>query len=379
MTTLDPEPTDSPAVRKPIQPAIRRVGLALLAAGTAALAIQFAYANADASGNFVTTDNAYVRGDVTFVAPKVPGYVTAVLTENNRRVVPGQVLIEIDPTDYRASVADAAAAVAQQRAAIRQLGAQRALQQAQISIAEAGVLAAGATAAKTRADLNRTTALIGEGAVSAQLLDQARADNIKAGSGIAQARSQTEFARRQIAVIDAQSASARALLEGAVARLGRARADLARTRIEAPREGRIAARNVRVGEFVNTGTRLLAITPTTGLWIDANLRETQLGRIRSGDRVEVKVDALPGVTLCGTLDGIQGASGSDFAVLPPDNATGNFTKIVRRFTARIVLDPHQSGLERLASGMSVEPRIAVGSHANTLLPLLSGFGCRVQS
>lgn len=379
MNAMNPiVPVDEAVPVKTSRPALRRVAVAFLAAGAAVLVAQLAYASAGSVGGFVNTDNAYVRGDVTFVSPKVPGYVTAVLTENDRRVAPGQVLIRIDPTDYSAAVADAEAAVAQQRAAIQQLGAQRALQQAQIRVADAGVMAANATITKTRADLGRTSALVGEGAVSLQLVDQTRADNVRAISGGAQARAQADLARRQIAVIDAQVQSAQALLQGARARLFRTRADLARTAITAPREGRVAARNVRVGEFVNTGTRLLAITPTQDLWIEANLRETQLGRIQPGDRVAVKVDALPGVNLCGTLEGVQGASGSDFAVLPPDNATGNFTKIVRRFTARIVLDPGQPGLDRLASGMSAEPSIAIGSHTRRSI-VFTSFHCTVRS
>lgn len=122
------------------------------------------------------------------------------------------------------------------------------------------------------------------------------------------------------------------------------------------------ARNVRVGEYVGVGQRLLAIAPTQGLWVQANLRETQLGRLRPGDRVAVSIDALPGRTLCGRVDGLPGASGAELALLPPDNATGNFTKIVRRFSVRILLDPGQPASERLAAGMSVQVRIALGSH-----------------
>nr|WP_274705474.1 HlyD family efflux transporter periplasmic adaptor subunit [Sphingomonas sp. H160509] len=166
----------------------------------------------------------------------------------------------------------------------------------------------------------------------------------------------------------------------------RARADLGRTAIVAPREGRVAARNVRLGEFVNTGTRLLAITPTKGLWVEANLRETQLPRVRPGDRVEVAVDAVPETSFCGVVEGTQGASGSEFAVIPPDNATGNFTKIARRFTVRILLDRDQPSSERLATGMSATPRIALGSHADGrshggMLSWIQGgsFKCGVRS
>lgn len=342
----------------------RRLAAAFLSAGAAMAVIGATYGEGPRTVSFVSTDNAYVKGDVTFISPKVPGYVTQVLTENDRQVAPGQVLVRIDSTDYRSAVADAQAAVAQANAALRQIAAQRELQRAQIRVADAGTVSAEATARKTRADFVRSDALVGEGAISRQLFESAQADNIKAGSGVAQTEAQADFARKQLGVLDAQRLTAEAQLASAQARLMRAHADLGRTEIVAPREGRVAARNVRLGEFVNTGTRLLAITPTKGLWVEANLRETQLGRIHTGDRVEISADAVPGANYCGVVEGVQGASGSEFAVIPPDNATGNFTKIVRRFTVRILLDQNQSDLDRLATGMSVTPRIALGSHGD---------------
>lgn len=366
MTSPTDQTVEIPQAASPRPPksAIGRVGTALLIAGLATAVIAAGYRGAAGVSDFVTTDNAFLKGDVTFISPKVPGYVTAVQTENDKLVSPGDVLIRIDPTDYQSAVADAEAAVAQQRAALRQIAAQRTLQAAQIKVADAGVVAARATQSKTGADFARSDALVGEGAISRQLFDASRADNVRAVSGVAQSQAQAEFARTQIAVLDAQTQAAGAQLQAAQAKLTRAVADLGRTSIVAPREGRVAARNVRLGEFVNTGTRLLAITPTKGLWVEANLRETQLPRVRTGDRVQIAVDAVPDAKFCGAVEGVQGASGSDFAVIPPDNATGNFTKIARRFTVRILLDPNQSGAERLASGMSVTPSIAIGSHVD---------------
>lgn len=393
MTMIQPIDTASatPAEEPPAKPkrslkAAHRIALAFLAAGAATALVATAQTIAPDATQFVSTDNAYVKGDVTFISPKVGGYVAAVLTENDRQVAPGQLLVRIDPTDYRSAVADAEAAVAQARAALAQIAAQRALQQAQIRVADAGVVSAQATAGKTRADFARSDALVGDGAISRQLFESAQAENIRAGSAVAQTHAQADYARKQLGVLDAQRLTAEAQLAGAEARLARARADLGRTEIVAPREGRVAARTVRLGEFVNAGTRLLAITPTKGLWIDANLRETQLGRVRAGDRVQVMVDAVPGTHFCGVVEGVQGASGSEFAVIPPDNATGNFTKIVRRFTLRILLDGNQPDLERLSTGMSVTPRIAVGSHIDGkshggLISWISGgsFRCDARS
>lgn len=178
---------------------------------------------------------------------------------------------------------------------------------------------------------------------------------------IAQNRSQADYARQQLEVLHAQHSVIAAQLTAADANLQRALNDLGRTAVKAPREGLVAARNVRVGEYVTVGTRLLAISPTRDLWVEANLRETQLARMRGGDRVQIEVDALPGQKFCGYVESISGASGSEFAVIAPDNASGNFTKIVRRFPVRILFDQDQPGLDRLGVGMSVEPRIALDS------------------
>ncbi|EQB16367.1 HlyD family secretion protein [Novosphingobium lindaniclasticum] len=341
-----------------------RVGAAMTVAGSAFLLVAGIYAYGPQSIAFVSTDNAYVKGDVTFVSPQVPGYVTALRVENNDRVSPGQLLLEIDPTDYRAAVNDADAEVAQAEAALRQNAEQAGLQHAQVKVADAEVTSARAGAARSSADFARSNALVREGAVSRQLYETAEAENIRSRSGVTRTVAEADVARKQLDVLEAERLSGEARLQAARAKLARAEADMKRTRIVAPREGRVAARSVRLGEYVNTGTRLLAITPTRGLWVEANLRETQLGRIRPGDRVQMSVDAVPDATFCGVVEGAQGASGSEFAVIPPDNATGNFTKIVRRFTVRILLDSGQSALGRLATGMSVTPRIEVGSHVD---------------
>ncbi len=384
----EPETEEPP----PVEPkprtwgATHRVATAFLLAGGAFLLVMGAYDYGPNSLSFVSTSDAYVKGDVTFVSSKVPGYVDAVLTEDNAKVARGQALVRIDPIDYRSAVAGAEAAVAEAKAALRQISAKEQLQSAQIRAATAGVTSARADAARSSADFARSDALVGQGAVSRRLFETARAENIRSHAAVARSAAQADVARKQLGVLGAQRLTAEAQLESAEAKLVRARADLARTAIVAPRKGRVAARNVRLGEYVNTGTRLLAITPTEGLWIEANLRETQLARIRPGDRVQVAVDAVPDTHYCGVVEGIEGASGSEFAVIPPDNATGNFTKIVRRFTVRILLDQDQPALGRLATGMSVTPRIEIGSHVDGrshggLLSWLAGgsFKCQVRS
>lgn len=333
-------------------------GVVLITAAVIALA----YGTWHGLTPFETTDNAYVKGDLTFVATKVGGYVVEVNTENNQRVAAGQVLARIDSRDYESNVRDTSALVAQQQAALVQIDAQEQLQHAQIRIADAAVASAKAQLRKAREEFTRASALVEEGGVSRSIHDQATAEKVRAEAALEQAQAQAIFARRQLAVIDAQRQSIEAALKGAEAKQLRARNDLEATAITSPREGVVAGRNVRLGEFVNASTRLLAIAPTKGLWVEANLRETQLSRIRPGDRVRVEVDAVRDLAYCGTVESIGGASAAEYALLPPDNATGNFTKIVRRFPVRILLDDGQPGLNRLAGGMSVEPMIAIDSH-----------------
>ena len=359
MSTTTPE---SPTAPEPSRWApARRVLIAAVAANACLIAVAFAYAHWHQSVDFESTDNAYVKGNLTFVSPKVNGYVVAIETENNRHVGPGDTLVRIDPSDYRVAVHSAQAAVAQQKAAQIQLDQQQRLQQAQIKVTGAGVDAAQASFNQLASEYKRAQTLVEKGAVSRQGFDQTEAAYIRARADLAQNRSQVDYAQQQLEVLHAQHEVIDAQLKAAEANLQRAVNDLAWTDVKAPREGLVAARNVRLGEYVTAGTRLMAISPTRDLWIEANLRETQLARMHSGDRVQIQVDALPGQKFCGSVESISGASGSGFAVIPPDNATGNFTKIVRRFPVRILFDPDQPGLERLGVGMSAEPRIALDS------------------
>ncbi|GIZ10757.1 HlyD family secretion protein [Pseudomonas sp. NCCP-436] len=339
----------------------RRVLIAAITANACLVAVAFIYAQWHQRVDFEVTDNAYIKGDLTFISSKVGGYVIALETEDNRYVTPGETLVRIDPADYQVAVLAAKASVEQQNAALAELQEQQRLQGAQVRVADAEVEAAQASFRQQEAEYLRAKALVVKGAVSRQLFDQTETAFIRARASLAQARSQAEYARQQLKVLSAQQDVIAAQLKVARASLQRAQIDLDQTEIKAPREGRVSARNVRLGEYVSVGSRLMAISPTRDLWVEANLRETQLARMRSGDRVQIEVDAFPGQVFCGYVESISGASGSEFAVIPPDNASGNFTKIVRRFPVRILFDPDQSGLERLGVGMSVVPVIALGS------------------
>jgi membrane fusion protein (multidrug efflux system) len=359
----------------------KRLGLALGTTLGVGLVIFGGYALWHGVTPFEKTENAYIKGDLTFVSTKVPGFVTEVLTENNQHVTPGQVLARIDTRDFEAAVRDAAASVAQQRAALAQLDAQKQLQHSQIRVADAAVASASAQVRRAQEEFARASALVAEGGVSRAIFETAESERVRTRAALDQATAQAAYARNQLDVIAAQRQSVAAALGGAEAKLFRARNDLEATTIRAPREGLIAGRNVRVGEYVSASARLMAVAPTQDLWVEAYLRETQLSRIRPGDRVRIDVDAVRGQAYCGVVESLSGASGSELALLPPDNATGNFTKIVRRFTVRILLDAGQPALDRLAGGMSVEPMIAIGSHVDGrahrgVLGWFSGsFGC----
>ena len=363
---LSPEATPPAASPNPrlraFSPPLRRLFTASAVVLAVGAAIAAAYGGWLALTPFESTDDAYIKGDLTYVSTKVAGYVTEVATENNQRVVPGQILARIDPRDFQAAVRDAQAAVAQQRAALVQLDAQVLLQQAQIRSAQAATLNAAAQSHKAAEDFRRAAALVDEGGVSRSVFEQASAEKVRTETAQDQSSAQAEVATRQLGVLAAQRNAIDAAMQGAQARLLRAGNDLAATAIVAPREGLVAARSVRVGEYVNASTRLMAVAPTQGLWVEANLRETQMARLQPGDRVQIKVDAVSEHLFCGVVESLAGASGAEFALLPPDNATGNFTKIVRRFPVRILLDANQPGIDRLGAGMSVEPRIAIGSH-----------------
>lgn len=380
-----PESEVLPAPPSPaVSPAMRRLLIGVCSVLATAVIIALIYGMWRGVTPFETTNNAYVKGDLTFIATKVGGYVVEVNVENNQRVAAGQVLARIDTRDYDSTLRDTSALVAQQQAALVQIDAQEQLQHAQIRIAEAAVASANAQLRKAREEFTRASALVDEGGVSRAIYDQAMAEKVRTESAVEQARAQALFAHKQLAVIAAQRQAIKAALQGAEAKQLRARNDLEATAITSPREGVVAGRNVRLGEFVSASTRLLAIAPTQDLWIEANLRETQLSRVRPGDRVRVEVDAIRDVVYCGTVESIGGASAAEYALLPPDNATGNFTKIVRRFPVRILLDEAQPGLDRLAGGMSVEPMIAIGSHTDgrphrgVVGWLFGPFGCELS-
>ena len=325
-------------------------GVALLA-GLAAAAYGYDWWTV---GRFIeSTDDAYVGGDITVIAPKVSGLVAEVAVTDNQPVHAGDLLIRIDDRDYRALLAKAEAAVAAQQATIANLDARRGLQQAVIAEAAAGVTAADAETVRAREDQSRYRELSSTAAASLQSFQRADAEYKQAVAAGDKARAALNAATRELEVIDTQKQQAEAALAGAVADRDTAQLNLGYTEIRAPIDGTIGNRSARVGAFAPVGAQLVSVVPARGLWVDANFKESQLAHMREGQPVKIAADVLPGEKFLGHVASLAPATGAQFSVLPAENATGNFTKIVQRVPVRVVLDGESGRLGRLRPGLSV--------------------------
>jgi membrane fusion protein (multidrug efflux system) len=313
----------------------------------------------------VSTDDAYVQADNTTVAPKVSGYIATVLVGDNEPVKAGQKLAEIDDRDFRVALESAKADVAAAQAALL---SKRAALQAQDSV----IASAMATLDVDRANLAfagdedkrySTLAASGYGTVKNA---QAASANIAANRAtLARDTAAAEGARRQIDVLKAESAQAASLLARAEAAERQAELNLSYTTIVAPVDGVVGARTLRVGQYVQAGTQLMAVVPAASAYIVANYKETQLTDVRAGQKADVEIDTYPGRVFHGHVDSLAPASGQEFALLPPDNATGNFTKVVQRIPVKILLDGEASA-DVLRPGMSVTPTIDTRANARAV-------------
>jgi len=330
------------------------------------------------------TDDAYVRADLTPLSTKVSGVVAKVLVDDYQTVKAGDLLVQLRDDDFRAQVAQAEAAVEAAKAALEDNRRQKELQDAKIDrartgieLAKAQISAAQAAIDATKADVDRTSAerarqeaLIAMESATHQHLEQAIADEQRframvlarqadleqAKAGLANNQTAVVAELRSRAVLDSRDAQLLADLHGKQASLDAAKTNLDYTRIFAPENGVVGERKVRPGQMVSPGTQVLSLVQTDA-WVQANFRETQVRHMHPGAPAEILVDAFPGVSLKGKLVQISPASGSQFALLPPDNATGNFTKIVQRVPVKIVLDQGQPVAQRLRPGLSVIARV----------------------
>ena len=310
------------------------------------------------TGRFLeNTDDAYVGGDVTVVGTKIPGFIGKVLVTDNQSVHAGDLLVQIDDRDYRAALQKAEAAVAAQRALLANLDATRDLQQSVIGEAQAGVTAAQAETSRARDDNERYRNLVSKAAVSLQSQQKADADYHEALAAGQKAQASLQAAQREINVIATRRQQAEAALAQAIAERDLAQLNLGYTELRAPVDGVIGNRRARAGAYAAAGTALLSVVPARGLWIDANFKESQLAHVRPGQPVAIEADVLPGHVFHGRVTSVAPATGAQFSILPPENATGNFTKIVQRVPVRIALDDADGTLGLLRAGLSVTAEV----------------------
>jgi membrane fusion protein, multidrug efflux system len=345
-------------VAAPTSPGIVGIGIKRLAVycaiGLAALAVvSYGYHWVTVGRFLQSTDDAYVGGDITVIAPKVAGFIDQVAVTDNQRVEAGELLVRLDDRDYRAALARAEAAADAQRATLENLDATRRLQQAIIAQAHSGTVAADAEVSRTHDDEIRFRDLSEHSAASVQVFQKADADYKEAVAQAQKSRATVDAAERQLDVIDTQKRQTLAALAEATASVDLARLNLSYTELRAPIAGVVGNRSARTGAYASVGTQLVSIVPAQGLWIDANFKESQLARMSPGLHATVKADVLPGHEFVGHVVSLAPATGAQFSVLPAENATGNFTKIVQRVPVRIVLDGDASTLGRLRPGLSV--------------------------
>jgi membrane fusion protein (multidrug efflux system) len=304
-----------------------------------------------------TTNDAYVRAEMTRLSSRVAGEVLTVAANDFQRVKAGDLLIQIDPADYEAQVAQAEAGVAGAQAVLDNLANQVELQYATIAQGEAARVSAQAREVEARQEQERQDTLSKTEAGTRQKLEQAVADYARAQADVRASQAVIAAERHQLEVLSGTKKQRAADLEGAKATLAAAKLRLGYTRIVAPFDGVTSERQVQPGDYVNIGSSLINVVPLPNVYVIANYKETQLTRVKPGQSVEITVDSFPNERLRGRVERIAPASGSQFALLPPDNATGNFTKVVQRIPVRILFDKGQPLLERLLPGMSVETQI----------------------
>jgi membrane fusion protein, multidrug efflux system len=377
-----------PATQSPVR--TRKLNLRkLLLAGAAAAALAgaswYGYDYWTVGRFLVSTDDAYVKADSTTIAPKVSGYLDRVLIGDNEHVKAGQVLARIDDRDFKVALDQAKADVAAANATVTSKEAQLDVQQAVIAAARATIDVDNAAKLFAKQENKRYTDLAATGFGSVQNAQQAQARDAGADAAIQRDIANLTSALKQVDLLKAEILQAKAAAVRADALQRQAELNLGYTTIVSPIEGVVGNRSLRVGQYVQAGTQLMAIVPAEGAYVVANFKETQLTNVKSGQAVDIEIDMFPGQVVHGHVDSIAPASGQEFALLPPDNATGNFTKVVQRIPVKIALDARHGPAIALRPGMSVIPTIATRSTAPTAnaaaapkAKLVSGGSCHVK-
>ncbi|QHI98864.1 HlyD family efflux transporter periplasmic adaptor subunit [Xylophilus rhododendri] len=338
-----PSPLKNPKVRI----GLAVVGLILLVVGTLWFIHYWRH------GRFVQkTNDAYLQADQVAISSKVPGYVEEVYVSDNQTVDVGTPLVRIDPRDTRARAEQAQAQVDQGLASMAQADAQIAQQRSQVAVADAQLQGAVSNLKHAQEEVDRYRPLVAEGAHSAEQLDRLLQTRDQAASQLAASRAQRESALRQDGTLRAQRQVAAAQVEQARAQQRQTESDLASTIVRSSIAGRVGDRTVRVGQYVQPATRLMSVVPIDQLYLVANFKETQIGLMRIGQSADIQVDALPGSVLHGEVQSFSPGTGAQFALLPPQNATGNFTKVVQRVPVRIQIDAGPEARRVLLAGLS---------------------------
>jgi membrane fusion protein (multidrug efflux system) len=309
-----------------------------------------------------STDNAFVKADTVIISPQIDGRVLAVHVDDNEAVAAGAVLVEIDPAEVKARLAEAEANLAAAQAAVRNADSRAAMMRSMVAERQASVASAEAQARLSRTDLDRYTELNKRGWVAQQRVQSARAQNDQATAGVRQARASAAAQQREASASVAERAQASASVQQARAAVERARLDLDYATIRAPVAGVVGARGVRAGQFVREGANLLSIVPMGDAYVIANFKETQVAKMRIGQRVVIRADAFGGERIFGRVESFSPATGSEFALIPVENATGNFTKIVQRVPVKIAVDRGDPLAEALRPGLSI--RVKVDLHSD---------------
>ena len=363
MNAIPDKPHPAPAIEQsndiPPRPTSRRRKLLLTVAGSIIALVGAAVTTTWwlTEGRYIeSTDNAYVHGDIAVLGPRIEGNVQAIRVADNQRVHKDDPLIELDPTDWEARLAQATAASAEATAAVETTRRQVAQQHATIRAAEAQIAQAQAEQARAGADAGRSRALAADGWASRQANDQAVATSRKADAALLSAEAQKSAAEQQLAVLEAQVIQAQARQQNAAAALRLAQNNLAYTVIRAPFDGIVGNRAAEVGQHVMPGAQLIAVAPLPDqLYVIANFKETQLRRMQPGMAVRITPDINPAAAVDGRVNSLAPATGALFSLLPPENATGNFTKVVQRVPVKILMEAGNA--QWLRAGLSVTAEV----------------------
>ncbi|MGH8353548.1 MAG: HlyD family secretion protein [Pseudomonas sp.] len=311
-------------------------------------------------GRFVeSTDNAYVQGEITRLSSQLGARIEKVLVQDNQQVEKGDLLVLLEADDFRLAVERARATLATREAESVQARSKLTQQASLIAASQADVAATQATLGRTQVDLSRAQTLRKPGYVSEERVTTLAADSRVARSHVSKAQADLEAQRQQVDTLNAEIKRLDAQIASARAELAQAELNLARTEIRAPIGGLVGQRSARNGQYVPVGAYLLALVPDQDIWVQANFKETQIGRMQPGQTAELRFDAYPDTPIQARVDSLFAASGAQFSLLPPDNATGNFTKVVQRLPVKLTFAADNPLKGKIRPGMSVEVKVAI--------------------